>query len=375
MESPPRGGHRRLYPSGQLIRARLGTRKVMLPLALAVVASIPSGHNRRGSPPYQSGRTPAVVDYDPLREVHSTPGLEIKDFAMPYRIDVDTNDLIEAYESGMSTREIAEKFPISKPAVNARLNRAGVTMRDRGSGNRMDLPVAEIGERYSRGGSENALAAHMGVSRTAIRRCLRESGVHIRNQSESERLKWSQMTAAERRAQTKPAHDASRGRTKTAAELHAAARTRQRGATHVSDQELLLAAMLRDRGLVPIHQKAVGPYNCDLAIGRVAVEVFGGKWHFHGDHARRAPKRFRYILDRGWDVIVVWYDAGIGEMTPATAEYVASFIERSERDPSPIREYRVIRCPAEFVASVRADRDERSLVLATTSPLNMPRDH
>src|SRR5690606_37643437 len=107
---------------------------------------------------------------------------------------------------------------------------------------------------------------------------------------------------------------------------------------------------------------AIGPYNCDLAVHPVAVEVFGGGWHWHGAHYARAEERFRYIMNEGWYVLVVVVGFnGRFPLTPAVGDYVASEIERARRDPSLVGQYRVVWGAGEFSTGGRLEDDHFSI--------------
>ena len=70
-----------------------------------------------------------------------------------------------------------------------------------------------------------------------------------------------------------------------------------------SDSERVLDEMLQAFGHHPVPQKAIGPYNVDLAVGSVAVEVLGGEWH---GYKPRHRERTEQILDAGWSMVFVW---------------------------------------------------------------------
>ena len=121
--------------------------------------------------------------------------------------------------------------------------------------------------------------------------------------------------------------------------------------------------MLIERGLDVIPQKAIGPYNVDLASGTVAVEVFGGGWHGYGRHRRRAPERLRYILDEGWNLMVIWIIARRrAPLHAAAADYVASFVELASGDPSIRGQHRVVWGDGQEVASVGFNIDDLSAI-------------
>jgi len=138
------------------------------------------------------------------------------------------------------------------------------------------------------------------------------------------------------------------------------AKGRQAKATHVSEIELELAGMLSERGIETTPQLAIGPYNCDLAARPVAVEVFGGHWHWHGHHLARVEERFRHLMDAGWNILVIPVNFS-SPLTAAVADYAASYIKATRRDPPAICEYRVVWRAGEFATSGCADDDEISI--------------
>lgn len=197
-------------------------------------------------------------------------------------------------------------------------------------------------ERYAAGESVNALAASLGVTRAYVGRVLDDAGVERRGSAGANRLMMQTRTPEENRRNAAAAHQAVRGRKRSIAERSKGAQTRERLQTHVSDHERWLAEQLRQRGLDVVPQKAVGPYNVDVATGTVAVEVFGGGWHAYGMHRARGPERLRYILDQGWNLVIVWTSASRWAFTDAATDYIVAFAEEASRNPSMRGEYRVI---------------------------------
>jgi len=201
-----------------------------------------------------------------------------------------------------------------------------------------------IASRYSAGESELSLSRSAGVSRAVIRRHLVEKCVPLRNQSESESVKWSRMTEAQRRSQVAPAHIAARGRVVTATEKSRRSSTHERTGSRSSPLEQRFVELLAVSGVAFTQQKSVGPYNLDFAVKElpIAVEIFGGNWHASGRHLASHPERCKYLLDNGWSIIIIWVDSRTDPLTVKAAEYVAAFVEQSRRDPSLVSQYRVI---------------------------------
>lgn len=219
------------------------------------------------------------------------------------------------------------------------------------------IDVDDLVKRYSRGESEKALAKVFGVSRTIIRNRLVKAGVQPRGRSEAMFIRMANTSPEERARLATAAHDAVRGKPKTPEFLLArAAGVEKQGARHgnVSPAELILASDLRNATLPVVHQKAIGPYNVDIATGTVAVEVLGGGWHRSKLHG----KRLRYMLDAGWDVIYIWVDGRRSPLRPGAAQYVVAHCEFRDGNPALPRCYRVIRGGGEFVAEGSADGDD-----------------
>jgi hypothetical protein len=209
---------------------------------------------------------------------------------------------------------------------------------------RTTLPVDEIVERYLAGASVNALANDYGVSRNVIELRLKDRGVHLRDVTEANRLMMSRRSPEEHQRNAEAAHRAVRGRKVPFETRCKIALARERKQLTVSPFERRLKGWLREEfGIEATPQRAVGPYNVDLAAHPVAVEVFGGGWHSAGAHAARTPDRTRYILDQGWNLVIVWVDDSRKHpLGIRAAQYVAAFVEESRRDPTLQGEYRVV---------------------------------
>jgi len=230
-------------------------------------------------------------------------------------------------------------------------------------------------EEYIAGESVNSLSLRYRVSRKAISDTLRRRGVHVRNRSESELLKWDRMTPEQRSGQVAAAHASvigrkfpGRGKGRIAAlesRLKLAATVEAKG-LGMTSTERELAQMLRERGLVVIPQQAIGIYNCDLGAYPVAVEVFGGGWHFYGRHRARAPERFRYLFDAGWHVLILVVTNRY-PLRAEAADYITAFHKLARSDPTSVRQYRMIRGAAELIASASAEDQDLPVIPALAS--------
>jgi uncharacterized protein (DUF433 family) len=92
-------------------------------------------------------------------------------------------DLVARYRAGETCKVIAEATGVSRTTIRERLRRAGIELRrgaEARSYERLDLPVAEIAERYRAGESTYEIGRSFGVSAHAIRERLIEAGVERR---------------------------------------------------------------------------------------------------------------------------------------------------------------------------------------------------
>lgn len=271
--------------------------------------------------------------------------------------DADFEHAIEVYVTGVSAEDAAQRFHVGVERLRDELIARGLWRSYRESRRlaaernsvlqreRAGLPDAEIVARYLAGESENALAHAYGVSRSVVAARLRAAGVERRDMTTANRMIQARRSPEERKRGIMAAQAAQRGRKHTLEFRSKIALTRQLRRTHVSPAEELLTLWLRERlpecQIVP--QYAIGPYNVDVGIVAerpIAVEIFGGAWH--AQFKRRNPDRLRYLLDAGWNLIIIWVHIQRWPLSLAAADYVASFAQQASGDPAVGSQYRVI---------------------------------
>ena len=206
-----------------------------------------------------------------------------------------------------------------------------------------DADVRDLVDRYLAGATGYELAERFGVSKSTVYRVLDKSGVDLR------RL---------------PMHKARADSTASFGELCQRAATREANGTQSSPLEARFADLLTERGVPkPVPQKAIGPYNVDLAIGPVAVEIWGGGWHGSGAHLERFEERTSYVLDAGWWQICVWSPNTMPSV-PAAADQVVAFYEFARTHPAADRKHWVIWGTGQPVGGRRFNLGERTFVPA-----------
>lgn len=223
------------------------------------------------------------------------------------------------------------------------------------------LPMGEIIPRYLAGESTVELGKAFGVSRDLIRKRLIEFSVPLRGPADANRLMMTNRTPEENARNTEAAHIAARGRKHSIEERSKMAQSREANPSNIGPNEILLFSMLSARGTDVIPQKAVGPYNCDLAAFPVAVEVWGGYFHYFGSHIARTPKRCRYFFDQGWTILIVHMGRTLRAISERGADYIAAYIQQARSDPSFRREYRMIWGTGEFIACGSSDDDKLAI--------------
>jgi len=99
--------------------------------------------------------------------------------AASYREDVSTDDMVSMFSQGLTHREIADKLGVSKACVKSRLVKLGI----RRTPHRCNLDKGKVSEMYQEGYTAYEIADLFNVSPGVIYRSLEESGVPIRPKS------------------------------------------------------------------------------------------------------------------------------------------------------------------------------------------------
>jgi hypothetical protein len=291
------------------------------------------------------------------------------------RLRDDAVNIVHAYCRGIKVRELAAQYRVNSKSVHKLLGEAGVLLR-RGqtlAGQKARADSVKIVKAYTNGKSILELATRYRVARDVVQRLLVDAQIPLRTQSEQEQIKWSQMTVAQRKNQVAAAHKAKIGRKESMQTRKMRAKTFEKmGKRNSSPYEPELQRMLEARGLKTFPQRAVGPYNCDLAVDSVAVEIRAAYWE--KIDTPRFRKRVRYFLHAGWHVLLVMIsNSGCRylPLSPGIADQAAAFIEEVRRDRSAIRKYRVIWGKPDVTTSGSADDKKLALKYPLTNRRNL----
>jgi hypothetical protein len=191
--------------------------------------------------------------------------------------------------------------------------------------------------------------------------CLRRQGVQIRDFSIAAVLRMARLTAEERKEIGRKTSATLSGRVQTDQERFNRAYARQKSLVVLGRGEEQFAEWLRARGLSPVLQKAVGQYNIDVAILPIAVEILHGPASPLSRPQDR--EKIKDLLNQNIGVLYVWVNR-TGALTEDAAEYAVALHDLAKRDPSTLRQYRVIRGSGKLVAAGGPDLDEVPLVPA-----------
>lgn len=265
------------------------------------------------------------------------------------RKNINTSELYSLYQSGLSIDDIAKRFGVCNEAIRGRFVRAGLPRRSSSESvkissiRRQGFSTDEAVRLYQGGALFVDIAKKFNVHWMVVRRVIINAGITPRSTSDVKFIMASRMSREERRRQSLAAHDAVRGKSQSFEHRCKIALTKERKGSGITRVEQYCLSLLEDQGFTCIPQKAIGPYNVDIAITELSiiVEIFGGQWHASGHHAARFRKRTDYILNAGWCPIIIWvtrdYPLEIGAI-----KYIVAFAKKMSRDKSARRKEQMI---------------------------------
>lgn len=162
---------------------------------------------------------------------------------------------------------------------------------------------------------------------------------------------------------TKAAHDAVRGINRTLEDLEKRALGKEKTPPKMSRWETWFADWLTSNGIEFTFNKAFGKYNFDFAIGdSVAVELYGGGFHADGRAAARLNDRMTYILNRGWNIYIIWCLSKEERIFPGCLNDFLTFLKYRSRDETGCCQYRVIWSDGDPISCGGFESDYRSAV-------------
>lgn len=175
--------------------------------------------------------------------------------------------------------------------------------------------LARVYAMYRDGVPVIGIARAIGKARGLVYSCLRDLGLPARDMREAQRLRYAGTSDAERCSQTLAAHAAVRGKKRSEKVLAMQAMSRQAAMVRVGAFESDLALDLAS--WAPVQQFAIGPFNIDVMVWPLAIEVHTQRCHPHG--SPRIRRRIRYLLDLGVSPCYLCVHTRDGEVPSAEA--------------------------------------------------------
>src|SRR5262245_396242 len=284
---------------------------------------------------------------------------------------IDEQAIVARYAAGESVNSLSLKLKLDQYVVRRVLRDRGVALRSQAQTARLRrtarIEEGEVVRRYLSGESVKHLSRILGADGNVIRCVLRDCGVPRRGVAEANDLVCQRRTLAERQQRIRLPIPVWEGRSYPVAQVSNAeglrkrAQTQQRTRSHQTADELDVLERL-PVGWVDHQQLAVDRYNIDFAHGSVAVEV-----HSVGLHPFRSEQVVSRAIDLanlGWHVVYFWPSVGspARRITDIGVTELVSYAERLDSDPSPRRQYLVVRGGGEVITSGSFDLVQRSLI-------------
>lgn len=251
------------------------------------------------------------------------------------RISLDDATIIDRYQRGSSLQGIADELGVSETVIRRRVMDAGIRLRTISEvrsgqplpGKRIPIDIPAMIARYESGASVNGLAKEFGISRAGIVLRLNEAGLTPRNRHESMVERIRQTSDGERQRMTAHARNAG-------------VASKETRLTHVGWGEDIVRDWLIARGVKPVQQLGFGPYNIDLAIEPIAVEIWSGP--SHPLRVARSREKSELLINAGWTLIWIWVSRN-RVLVERVADEVIAEIELARSNPSARGKQRVIR--------------------------------
>lgn len=293
---------------------------------------------------------------------------------MPIKpLKIDISDAVRLYESGRSLEEVARQSGVSDMTIYRRLMAAGTQMRKRGEGIRIKAwqrygdTLAPLVARYVAGESFAQIGRDSGIQQRRLAMAVVREGYKVRSLLQAQGLRYTRMSVSERRSMTAKANIAKRGIKASERSLERRAKTYEMTLQLASRADLIMGIWLVQRGINITPQKAIGPYNIDIAIDEllVAVEI-NGDWHYFPHKITSERNRRKYLFDRGWRLIEVNLGVERGRpwkyIRPSCADKIVSFVQEPGALESMIGQYCVIRGDGELLSRSGSEDSDGSAI-------------
>lgn len=280
---------------------------------------------------------------------------------MPAKITfLNIDDIIKDYTiNRLTIKKIATKNGVSTETISKTIKEKGIKITNNYirplKTYKADL-VKKIVQLHYDGISVLQISKQCDIARPTVVTIIKREGITIRNGSEANIIRMRKLSPEQKSKLTEKAHEAIRGTKKTFEAKVKNAITKQKLGTMSEYEEVIYRGLL-NAGLNPIPQLAVGIYNCDIAVYPVAVEIWGGGWHFSGRHAARFPERVKYFGNAGWSKLIIVITNHY-PITDETMPNIIANIKQMSMDKPINGEYRMIFSNGDIISSGSCDSDD-----------------
>ena len=273
-----------------------------------------------------------------------------------YNKDILTKEALQSFRSqGISYAKMAEHFGVTEYTIKRAMMDYGLLARKPGK-KFLDVSPGYVEARaeefqkfldlHEQGFTFTQIASECGRSLSYVGRLFTLNGYSF-----------------DTKVKTKAAHDAVRGAKRTIEDLEKRALGKERKPPEMSRWEAFFSNWLTSQSIPFTYSKAFGKYNIDFAIGdSIAVELYGGAFHSDGRAAARLNDRMAYILNRGWNVYIIWCLSHETSIFPGCLDDFLTFLKHTSRDESFRGKYRVIWSDGDPVSFGGYESDYRPVV-------------
>ena len=281
------------------------------------------------------------MSYNSIGDIPSILSLEIINMPRIARtLDLDNFNRLRS--EGKSIQKIAEIIGWKTTTLFCACRRLGIDVSEKVKPPkyRLDIDMNPIIEAYQAGESLLSICSRLNLSRPIIITRLQDAGIEIRGQSIANMVSMAQMPKSVRQARADAAHKARSGSKALHAELLKRA-SAQKFIVGFGEREII--EYFRSKGINALGQTVCGKYCIDVTIGTIAVEVCGSSITRLYDPV--FLERSKYIRDSGYALVLIFFRRP--DQFTARFDDIVAFLESAQSDPSINGKNWMVRCTSE----------------------------
>lgn len=278
---------------------------------------------------------------------------------LTYDKSVITSEVLQSFVNrGFSRPQIAKHFGVSDYIIRRAESDYGISRPKRGQGRKRYTDVSQKFLEEHREMFNTFLSLHnQGLTYTKI---AEQCGCSVSQVCKIMTVFGVSFSTAYK---TNAAHNAIKGTKRTIHDLERRAIGKERKPPALSRWEALFRNWLVSQNIPFTISKAVGKYNLDFAVGdSIAVELFGGAFHSTGRAAARLHERMEYLINRGWNVYIIWCLSKETTIFPRCFDDFVTFMEQVGGNKASMGQYRVIWSDGDFISCGGRESDYLSRI-------------